>query len=121
MGLPTRFDFPPHYGVDGLRPYILTVKDENGDMVNLTGFIISIQLKTAEGNLAYAFSTTLTGEHKLTILADGTMQFPTIKKWVLPAGEYNYDCQVVEPSGFVTTYFYGIWVFKKGILLNKVY
>jgi hypothetical protein len=119
--IPTKFDFPDHYGMDGLSPLPLTLKYESGAFVDLTGSVVNMQLKFANGNLAYNFSSTLTGEHKLTILPNGVVQFPTIKKWALAPGVYDYDLQVTNSVGFLKTYIFGTWTFRKGVLISQTY
>lgn len=89
----------------------IDVTDEDGNVVNLTGFTGAAQMrKHYTSTTYYAFSVSITadtGEVTLSMNANATNN--------VAAGRYVYDCELTDASGTVSRLVEGIVTVTPGV------
>ena len=115
MGKPAIHNFPDSYRRDGLQPFKIKLAYKSGNPLDLTSAEVRMQLRNSLNAMAWEFSSVEEGGHKITILADGQIQFPRIVSWDIPATKYYYDLQVTNNDGYVRTYMSGSWKVNQDI------
>ncbi len=89
----------------------IDVTDEDGNIVNLTGFTGAAQMrKHYTSSTYYAFTVTITagtGEVTLSMTANATNN--------VAAGRYVYDCELTDSLGIVSRLVEGIVTVTPGV------
>jgi archaellin len=89
----------------------IDVTDEEGNIVNLTGFTGAAQMrKHYTSSTYYAFTVTITagtGEVTLSMTANATNN--------VAAGRYVYDCELTDTNGTVSRLVEGIVTVTPGV------
>lgn len=120
---PLPFDFPTHYGDDGLYSWTMELTYEaTGDPIDLTDAVVRMQLRTRyTGKLAWEFSSDGEGNSLIEIIdpANGVIEFPEIKSWDIPASTYDYDLEIKDDTGFYKTYLRGTWAVRQDITTKQ--
>lgn len=105
------FDFELDQGDSILEEVAYT--DDNGDPVNLTGFTARMQVrKTAASSYAYLVLTSASG---LSIDTDDgiiTIAVSPASTALIPAGNYVYDLEVVDSSGYTEKLLAGKFILR---------
>lgn len=122
-----QYDFLPHYKEDGLSSFNIrllnkAIPPDDGIPLDLTGCKVLMQLRSSYRNkLIWEFSNEIGGDTLLTIPnpTDGRIVFPEILSWDIPASTYNYDLQVTDSNGFITTYMKGTWSVNPDVSTKK--
>lgn len=111
LNQPTHYDFLPHYRGDGRRPFSVKLNYKSGDPVDIAS--ARMQLRSPYKD-AWEFSTGGDGNTLLTVTGN-TINFPILNAWEIDAGSYDYDLEVTDSTGFVTTYLRGTWAVNQDI------
>lgn len=117
---PANYDFPTHYKGDGLKSFNITLQEDDGTPIDLTGSEVKMQLRetqTTAGEAVWEFSNLESADSGITLSdpENGVMTLNEIKAWDIPARKYYYDLEVKDSTGFVTTYIKGEWVISQDI------
>lgn len=99
--MPANYDLRLYRG--DYFPLKLTLKDNAGVAINLTGYTAKASIRTTfDDPVAYVFNVTINA-------AAGEVNFelPSSVSSTIPAGPYIWDVQVTDPNGNNRTYIAG--------------
>jgi hypothetical protein len=102
------YNFPDHYSGDTFKGISSITLLENGIPINLTNCGVYAQFRSIT-NLANPVVFEFSSDLQNVIIISPSLGMITIPEQMIdvPAGDYDYDLQVIFPNGYIKTYLKG--------------